>query len=60
MTHVCFMNEVLKENEKSSILTFWECITVTLREEFAGAAQSKDLHVSRCGVINSHILKTLI
>ena len=37
------MQEVLKENEKNSILTFWESITVTLREEFTGAAQSKDL-----------------
>jgi hypothetical protein len=42
VTHVCFMQEVLKENKKSGILMFWESITITLREEFTGAAQSKD------------------
>ncbi|CAB3988381.1 Conserved oligomeric Golgi complex subunit 5 [Paramuricea clavata] len=39
VTHVCFMQEILKENKKSGILTFWESITITLREEFTGAAQ---------------------
>lgn len=78
VTHVCFMQELLKvmskifffikdgkivtrqieylftlsrifsilyiqENEKSGILTFWESITITLREEFTGAAQSMNL-----------------
>ena len=37
------MQEVLKENKKSGILMFWESLTITLREEFNGAAQSKSL-----------------
>ena len=41
VTHVCFMEEVLRERKKSRVLTFWESITVTLREEFIGAAQSE-------------------
>lgn len=39
VTHVCFMEEVLKDTKKSSLLSFWESLTKVLREEFSGAAQ---------------------
>lgn len=39
VTHVCFMEEVLKDTKHSVLLSFWGSLTSTLREEFAGAAQ---------------------
>ncbi|XP_046839867.1 conserved oligomeric Golgi complex subunit 5-like [Xenia sp. Carnegie-2017] len=38
VTHVCFMEEFLKENKKSKVLSFWKLFTETLREELTSAA----------------------
>lgn len=39
ITHVCFMDEVLKDAKKSAVLSFWESLTKILQEEFSGAAR---------------------
>ncbi|KAM7439206.1 Conserved oligomeric Golgi complex subunit [Porites harrisoni] len=39
VTHVCFMEELVKEGS-SSITSFWDSVTQTLTQEFAQAAQA--------------------